>query len=129
MGFGTPFVTNAPAAELAEPGQTALHRPPEPPQAVLLRPAPACDAWLDASASEFGADMTRVVSLVGHQRARTLPWAATAGGGPPHGRHGIDEFQHYLTVIGVCRGELDRQRDALSVGQKVASSTPCDTPS
>jgi len=120
MDFGTPLVADAQAAELAEPGQRPLYDPPEPAQSVLLGPAAPGNPWLNASASELGPDVARVVSLVGYQRAGTLAGATTACGGPPDRRHGVNQFQHYLSVIGVGRGQLDRQRNALAIRQKVA---------
>jgi len=117
VNLRAPLVTDAQAAKLAQPGQGAFHYPAQLSEAVLLCPTPSGDARLDASASELGAYLARVVSLVGHKRARAL---ARPAEWPADGRHGVHKLQSHPGVVSVGRGELYRERHPLPIGQDVA---------
>lgn len=117
MEVAPALVADGEAAELSETGQGPLDDPPVPAQTLTALDPAAGDAVLDATAGESPTTAAVVVDLVGIQPggAFTRPPPALADR-----RDGIHDRLQHPAVVHVRARQLQREGDALRVGEEVA---------
>ncbi len=112
---GPPLVAHAEAATAEQPGERALDHPAVPPQSLGgVNPATG-NPGSDAARSQGTADLRRVVGLVGMEFGRALPRTPGSPARPDDGRDAVNEWNQLGRVVGVGRGEADRQRDTIPI--------------
>jgi len=114
---GPSLVADGEAAELGEPGQRPLHNPPVSAQTLAALDPAAGDAVLDATAGESLTTAAVIVGLVGVQPGRAFARSSPA---LADRRHSIHHRLEHPAVVHVGSRQLQRERDALRIGEDVA---------
>lgn len=109
MNVGTPFITNAKASELMQPGDRALHHPAHLTQALILIGATTRQKRLNALHMQHHFSRGGVIRLVGDDCVRSSPRGADLAA---HGRNRVDQFKQLRAVVDVRRRDRCDQRRA-----------------
>jgi hypothetical protein len=116
MQVSQAFIADGQPPEAVEPGEGALHDPPEPSELVAGFNATSSDATADAATAQIVPTAWIVVALIGMQligsHTRAPAW-------PLDRLDGLEQVFEDNRVVDVGRREPDREWDALAVDQEV----------
>ena len=116
MNVGPAFPTDAQAAKLVQPAQAPLHHPPSLAESAAMFGTATRQQRGDPTAAQFASVGLGIVRPVALHLVRPVPGASWL----PGDRRDLIHQRHQLGhVVTVGRGERDRQRQALGVGEKV----------
>jgi len=116
MDFWASLVAEPEPAELVQPGDRALHDPPDLPDSPVALLVAHGDDRLDAAPAKANSDLGRVVGFVGGERLRSFSWSPPRA---PDRADRVHQGERRLGVVRVGPRELDGKRHPAPVGQNV----------
>ena len=116
MNVGTALPADAQTAKLVQPAQASLHHPARRAQAAAVFGAAASQHRGDPPLAQLAPMRLGIVRAVALHAVRPLPGPTRL---PGDGRNLIHQRQQLGHVVTVRRGERERQREALRVGEQV----------
>jgi len=116
MEIVPPFVADAQASELMQPGDGALDHPAEETQSTAMRCASAGQHRRDALRAQLAAVGLRIVGAIALDRLRTLPGAAHLA---VDGRNGLHERDELGDVVPIGLRQSDGQGNAAAIRKEV----------
>ena len=116
VDVGAAFVANAQSAELMQPAERAFHNPTGFAQATAVRLAFAGQLISDAQTAQQTTVGSTAVSTIALKKVGTSTRSSDFAA---HRRHRCQQRLQLTAVVHVSRGQLDAERNALGIGEKM----------
>ena len=110
------FVANSQAPELIQPSEGPFDHPAPSAQPTAMFGVALRKKRDDASVTQTLPDRLRVITTVAQHAIRTMAWTSSLS---LQGWDGVNECESLLRVVTIGPGELDGQRNSVSVADQM----------
>jgi len=116
VDIGSLLVADSQSAKLVEPGKATLDYPPPSAQPAAMLGVTHREQRHDAALTQTLPDCLRIITAVAQDAIRTVTWTPARS---LQRYYGIDERERLLRVVTVGPGELECERNTLTVADQM----------